>query len=78
MAALDYSLELMLEGEDDIKWTKERFMQKVYESEPESIRDSEIDFLFGLLDYTKNGVIDKDDFPQYYRSRVRRQRNYFD
>jgi magnesium transporter len=78
MAALDYSLELMLEGEDDIKWTKEKFMQKVYESEPESIRDSEIDFLFGLLDYTKNGVIDKDDFPQYYRARVRRHRNYFD
>jgi len=78
MAALDYSLELMLEGEDDIKWTKEKFMQKVYESEPESLRDSEIDFLFGLLDYTKNGVIDKDDFPQYYRARVRRHRNYFD
>ena len=44
--------------------TREKFREKVYASEPDSIRDTEVDFLFDLLDYSKNEVIDKNDFPK--------------
>lgn len=42
--------------------TKDKFREKIYASEPESIREEEVDFLFDLLDYSDNKVIDKDDF----------------
>ena len=42
--------------------TKDKFREKIYASEPESIRDREVDFLFDLLDYSDDGVINKDDF----------------
>lgn len=51
--------------------TKEKFRARVYAAEPESIGDTEIDFLFDLLDYSKNSVIDKDDFPMYTRHRIK-------
>mmetsp|Transcript_17919 Transcript_17919/g.37737 ORF Transcript_17919/g.37737 Transcript_17919/m.37737 type:complete len:354 (+) Transcript_17919:730-1791(+) len=60
MPALDYSFELMLK--EDGALTKDMFREKIYASEPESIRDSEIDFLFDLLDYSKDNLIDKEDF----------------
>eukprot|EP00580_Thalassiosira_gravida_P009221 CAMPEP_0201637316 /NCGR_PEP_ID=MMETSP0493-20130528/11893_1 /ASSEMBLY_ACC=CAM_ASM_000838 /TAXON_ID=420259 /ORGANISM="Thalassiosira gravida, Strain GMp14c1" /LENGTH=86 /DNA_ID=CAMNT_0048109791 /DNA_START=3 /DNA_END=263 /DNA_ORIENTATION=+ len=60
MSALDYSLELMLNETEPL--TKEKFREKIYASEPECIRDTEVDFLFDLLDYTGNDVIDQDDF----------------
>ena len=58
---LDYSFELMLKSKEPV--SKARFREHIYASEPECIRDEEVDFLFDLLDYSKNEVIDKDDFP---------------
>jgi len=60
MSALDYSLELMLNETEPL--TKEKFREKIYASEPECIRDTEVDFLFDLLDYSGNHLIDQDDF----------------
>ena len=60
LPALDYSFELMLKEKEPL--TREKFREKVFASEPENMRESEIDFLFDLLDYSKNNVIDKDDF----------------
>lgn len=58
---LDNSLELILDEKESL--TRERFREKIYASDPESIRDDQdVDFLFDLLDYRQNGVIDKDDF----------------
>jgi hypothetical protein len=51
----------MLKSKEPV--TKARFREHIYASEPECIRDEEVDFLFDLLDYSKNEVIDKDDFP---------------
>ena len=45
--------------------TKEKFREKIYASEPECIRDREVDFLFDLLDYSDDGVINKDDFESF-------------
>jgi hypothetical protein len=59
----------MLKGDEPL--TKEKFRARVYAAEPESIGDTEIDFLFDLLDYSKNSVIDKDDFPMYTRHRIK-------
>lgn len=42
--------------------TKEKFREIIFASEPDFIRDGEVDYLFDLLDYSKNKVIDKDDF----------------
>ncbi len=42
--------------------TRDKFREKVYASEPDSIRDTEVDFLFDLIDYSNNEVIDKNDF----------------
>jgi len=58
MSALDHSFELMLSEDKPI--TREVFRQKVYESKPDGVRDTEIDFLFDLLDYTNDGKIEKE------------------
>ena len=42
--------------------TRDKFREKIYAGQPESIRDTEIDFLFDLLDYSDDEVIGKDDF----------------
>ena len=47
---------------EDKPITREVFRQKVYESKPDGVRDTEIDFLFDLLDYTNDGKIEKNDF----------------
>ena len=60
MSALDYSFELMLDERGPL--TREKFREKIYASDPEGIRDTEVDFLFDLLDYSNNDVIDKHDF----------------
>mmetsp|Transcript_976 Transcript_976/g.2038 ORF Transcript_976/g.2038 Transcript_976/m.2038 type:complete len:553 (-) Transcript_976:1887-3545(-) len=60
MSALDHSFELMLDEKEPL--TREKFREKIYASEPVCIRDTEVDFLFDLLDYSNNDVIDKDDF----------------
>lgn len=66
MSALDYSFELMLNEKDPL--TREKFREKILASEPDCIRDTEVDFLFDLLDYSNNDVIDKDDFqPSAYK-----------
>ena len=57
---LDYSFDLMLSEKEPL--TREKFREKIYAGQPESIRDKEVDFLFDLLDYSDDGVIDKDDF----------------
>jgi len=63
---LDYSFELMLNEKDPL--TREKFREKILASEPDCIRDTEVDFLFDLLDYSDNDVIDKDDFqPSAYK-----------
>jgi hypothetical protein len=59
----------MLHGDEPL--TKEKFRARVYAAEPESIRDTEIDFLFDLLDYSKNDLINKDDFPMYSPHRIK-------
>jgi hypothetical protein len=59
----------MLSGGEPL--TKEKFRTRVYEAEPEYIRDTEIDFLFDLLDYSNDDVIDKDDFPMYSPHRIK-------
>ena len=58
----------MLHGDEPL--TREQFRKRVYAAEPESIRDTEIDFLFDLLDHTKNDLIDKHDFPMYSPQRI--------
>ncbi|KAL7510169.1 hypothetical protein ACHAXN_007077 [Cyclotella atomus] len=60
MPALDHSFELMLKEKGPL--TKEKFRETIYASEPDYIRDDEVDYLFDLLDYSKNQEIDKDDF----------------
>ncbi|KAL7521726.1 hypothetical protein ACHAWX_006401 [Stephanocyclus meneghinianus] len=60
MPALDHSFELMLKENGPL--TKEKFREIIFASEPDFIRDDEVDYLFDLLDYSKNKVIDKDDF----------------
>ncbi|KAL7551973.1 hypothetical protein ACHAWF_015187 [Thalassiosira exigua] len=60
MSALDHSFELMLNEKEPL--TKEKFREKNFASQPEGIRDAEVDFLFELLDYSNNAVIDKEDF----------------
>lgn len=57
---LDHSFELMLKEKGPL--TKEKFRETIYASEPDYIRDDEVDYLFDLLDYSKNQEIDKDDF----------------
>jgi len=42
--------------------TRAKFRETIKASEPEGIRDTEVDFLFDLLDYSDNEVIDKNDF----------------
>jgi Ca2+-binding EF-hand superfamily protein len=42
--------------------TKHKFRELIYASEPDYIRDDEVDYLFDLLDYSGNKEIDKDDF----------------
>lgn len=63
MAALDYSFQLMLNEKTPL--SKEKFRDLIYASEPFAIRDAEVDFLFGLLDYTGDGVIDEEDFRKF-------------
>lgn len=60
MPALDYSLNTMaFEGETI---NREAFRKHIYASDPTNMRDSEIEFLFGLLDVSKDNKIDKNDF----------------
>ena len=42
--------------------TRDKFRETIYASEPDHIRDDEVDYLFDLLDYSKNHEIDRDDF----------------
>ena len=42
--------------------TREAFREKIFASDPESIREKEIEFLFDILDYNDDDVIDKKDF----------------
>lgn len=42
--------------------TRDTFKEKIFASEPESIREKEIEFLFDILDYNDDDVIDKKDF----------------
>ena len=42
--------------------TKDKFRETIFASETDYIRDEEVDYLFDLLDYSKNKEIDKDDF----------------
>ena len=60
MPALDLSFELMLSDPKPI--TKEKFREKIVESDPESIREEEIEFLFDILDYNDDDLIDEKDF----------------
>ena len=53
---------------EDKPITREVFRQKVYESKPDGVRDTEIDFLFDLLDYTNDGKIEKNDFEAFRES----------
>ena len=47
--------------------TREKFREQIYASKPEAIRDTEVDFLFDLLDYSNNDVIDKNDFDKSWK-----------
>jgi magnesium transporter len=60
MPALDLSFEMMLAENKPI--TREEFRKKIFASEPESINLSACDFLFDMLDYNDDDVIDKNDF----------------
>lgn len=60
MSALDYAFEMMLTEKETL--TREKFGSFVSASKPVSIRDTEVDFLFDLLDYNNDDVIEKDDF----------------
>merc|ERR1719253_887649 len=60
MSALDYAFEQMLNQKGPL--TKEKFSSLIYASKPESIRNTEVDFLFDLLDYNDDDIIDKGDF----------------
>jgi len=42
--------------------TREASREKIFASDPESIREKEIEFLFDILDYNDDDVIDKKDF----------------
>ena len=42
--------------------TRDTFREKIFASDPESIREKEIEFLFDILDYNDDDVIDKKDF----------------
>jgi Ca2+-binding EF-hand superfamily protein len=42
--------------------SRDTFREKIFASEPESIREQEIEFLFDILDYNNDDVIDKKDF----------------
>jgi len=57
---LDYAFEQMLNQKGPL--TKETFSSLIYASKPESIRNTEVDFLFDLLDYNDDDIIDKGDF----------------
>eukprot|EP00573_Skeletonema_grethae_P000237 CAMPEP_0201686606 /NCGR_PEP_ID=MMETSP0578-20130828/987_1 /ASSEMBLY_ACC=CAM_ASM_000663 /TAXON_ID=267565 /ORGANISM="Skeletonema grethea, Strain CCMP 1804" /LENGTH=524 /DNA_ID=CAMNT_0048170677 /DNA_START=20 /DNA_END=1594 /DNA_ORIENTATION=- len=60
MPALDLSFEMMLSDPKPI--TREAFREKIIASDPESIRENEIEFLFDILDYNDDDLIDKKDF----------------
>jgi len=57
---LDYAFEKMLNEKGSL--TKDKFSSFIFASKPESIRNTEVDFLFDLLDYNDDDVIDKGDF----------------
>lgn len=42
--------------------SREEFREKVFAAEPESINTDACDFLFDVLDYNHDEVIDKNDF----------------
>lgn len=42
--------------------TREAFRENIIASDPESIRENEIEFLFDILDYNDDDLIDKKDF----------------
>mmetsp|Transcript_30375 Transcript_30375/g.45955 ORF Transcript_30375/g.45955 Transcript_30375/m.45955 type:complete len:526 (-) Transcript_30375:80-1657(-) len=60
MPALDLSFEMLLSDPKPI--TRDAFREKIFASDPESIREKEIEFLFDILDYNDDDVIDKKDF----------------
>ena len=57
---LDLSFEMMLSDPSPI--TRDTFREKIIASDPDSIRAKEIDFLFDILDYNDDDIIDKKDF----------------
>jgi hypothetical protein len=60
MPALDLSFEMMLSDPSPI--TRDTFREKIIASDPDSIRAKEIEFLFDILDYNDDDIIDKKDF----------------
>lgn len=57
---LDLSFEMMLSDPSPI--TRDTFREKIIASDPDSIRAKEIEFLFDILDYNDDDIIDKKDF----------------
>ena len=58
---LDLSFEMML-ADPSKHISREEFREKVFAAEPESINTDACDFLFDVLDYNHDEVIDKNDF----------------
>lgn len=58
---LDLSFEMML-ADPSKRISREEFREKVFAAEPESINTDACDFLFDVLDYNHDEVIDKNDF----------------
>eukprot|EP00986_Skeletonema_menzelii_P020117 scaffold30215_cov148-Skeletonema_menzelii.AAC.6 len=60
MPALDLSFEMMLSGTRPI--TRDTFRENIIAADPDCIREKEIAFLFDILDYNDDDLIDKKDF----------------
>jgi len=68
MTALDYVVKTMRERKK--KMTKSQFIEKFIESKQCSeIKEKEVNFLFNILDTTKDGMFYQDDFHYNYSSR---------
>jgi len=57
---LDLSFEMMLSGTRPI--TRDTFRENIIAADPDCIREKEIAFLFDILDYNDDDIIDKKDF----------------
>ena len=52
----------MMLADPNVHISRKEFREKIFASEPESINESACDFLFDVLDYDNNEMIDKNDF----------------